>query len=88
MANIAFRDINEGRFSDGFNNMVSALIMGVPEPMNKRIKTILLKSLSQFSRDSQSSTTIQKSSNTKKCSWCGKENKISNKFCLNCGRGF
>ncbi|MEE9572347.1 MAG: caspase family protein [Candidatus Neomarinimicrobiota bacterium] len=87
-ANYAFRDIDQGRFSDGFNNMINALILGVPEPMNSRIKTILLKSLSQFSSDSQSSNAIQKSSNTKKCSWCGKENKISNKFCLNCGRGF
>ena len=87
IADIAFRDINQGRFSDGFNNMVSALILGVPEPMNRRIKTILLKSLSQFSRDSQSPTTIQKSSNNKWCIWCGKENKISNKFCVNCGRG-
>jgi len=88
IANMAFRDIDQGKFKDGFNNMITALILGVPEPMNSRIKTILLKSLSQFSSDSQSSTTIQKSSNTKKCSWCGKENKISNKFCLNCGRGF
>ena len=86
IANIAFREINQGRYSDGFNNMVNALILGVPEPMNMRIKTILLKSLSQFSRDSQSSTTIQK--NSKFCKWCGKENKMSNKFCLNCGRGF
>ncbi len=88
IANIAFRYIDQGRFTDGFNNMMSALIMGVPEPMNSRIKLIMLKSLGQFSRDSQPITTIQKSSNTKKCSWCGKENKINNKFCLNCGRGF
>jgi len=88
LAIIALRDIDQGRFSDGFNNMVSALILGVPEPMNSRIKTILLKSLSQFSSDSQSSTPIQKHSNTQFCKWCGKENKISNKFCLNCGRGF
>jgi len=87
IANYAFRDIEQGRFSDGFNNMINALILGVPEPMNSRIKTILLKSLSQFSSDSQSSTAIQKSSDSKKCSWCGKENKISNKFCINCGRG-
>jgi len=87
IAIIAFRDIDQGRFTDGFNNMITALILGVPEPMNSRIKTILLKSLSQFSGYSQSSTTIQKASNIKKCSWCGKENKISNKFCLNCGRG-
>ena len=88
IANIAFREINQGRYSDGFNNMVNALILGVPEPMNRRIKTILLKSLSQFSRDSQSSTNIQKYGNTKFCKWCRIENKMSNKFCLNCGRGF
>ncbi|MHA1460538.1 MAG: zinc-ribbon domain-containing protein, partial [Promethearchaeota archaeon] len=87
IANMAFRYIDQGRFKDGFNNMITALIMGVPEPMNSRIKTILLKSLSQFSGGSRSSTPIQKASNSKKCSWCGKENKISNKFCLNCGRG-
>jgi hypothetical protein len=86
IANIAFRDIDQGRFTDGFKNMINALMLGVPEPMNSRIKTILLKSLGQFSSGSQSSTTIQKSSNIKKCSWCAKENKISNKFCQNCGR--
>ena len=86
IANIAFRDIDQGRFTDGFNNMINALILGVPEPMNSRIRTIVLKSLSKFSSGSQSSTTIQKSINIKKCSWCGKENKISNKFCQNCGR--
>ena len=88
IANIGFRHIDQGRFTDGFNNMINALILGVPEPANTRIKLILLKSLSQISNDSRSSNTIQKSSYLKKCSWCGKENKTSNKFCLNCGRGF
>jgi hypothetical protein len=87
IANLAFRYIDQGRFKDGFNNMITALILGVPEPMNSRIKKILLKSLSQFSNYSQPLTTIQRPSDPKKCSWCGKENKISNKFCLNCGRG-
>ncbi|MHA1375729.1 MAG: zinc-ribbon domain-containing protein [Promethearchaeota archaeon] len=67
--------------------MITALLLGVPEPMNSRIKTILLKSLSEFSSASQPSTTIRKPINSKKCSWCGKENKITNKFCANCGRG-
>jgi len=88
IANIAFRNIDQGRFKDGFNNMMTALILGVPEPMNSRIKMILLKSLSQFSSDSQSLTPIQKSINTKKCSWCRKENKKSNNFCQYCGRRF
>ena len=86
IANIGFRYIDQGRFTDGFNNMINALVLGVPEPANTRIKSILLKSLSQISNDSRSSNTIQKSSYLKKCSWCGKENKTSNKFCLNCGR--
>jgi len=86
IANTAFKSIDQGRFTDGFNNMINALVLGVPEPTNTRIKMILLKSLSQFSSSSQSTNTIQKFSNIKKCSWCGKENKMLNKFCLNCGR--
>ncbi|NHJ22477.1 MAG: hypothetical protein EAX91_16140 [Candidatus Lokiarchaeota archaeon] len=86
IAALGFRYIDQGRFKDGFNNMFTALLLGVPEPMNSRIKTILLTSLNQFSSTSQPSTTIRKPTNSKKCSWCGKENRIANKFCENCGR--
>ena len=87
IANIGFRYIDQGRITDGFNNMINALILGVPEPTNTRIKLILLKSLGQISNNTPASNTIQRPSYLKKCSWCRKENKISNKFCVNCGRG-
>jgi hypothetical protein len=87
IANLAFRDLDQGRFKDGFNNMINALVLGVPEPMNSRIKTILLKTFTQFSNNAQPSTIIQKTSSSKKCNWCGKENIISNKYCINCGKG-
>ena len=87
IANIGFRYIDQGRFTDGFNNMINALTLGVPEPTNTRIKLILLKSLGQVSNNTLASNTIQRPSYLKKCSWCRKENKISNKFCVNCGRG-
>jgi len=48
--------------------MINALILGVPEPTNTRIKLILLKSLGQISNNTPASNTIQRPSYLKKCS--------------------
>ena len=91
IANKAFELINQGRYKESFEYMVNALILGVPEPMNSRIKSILLNALnrnsgtptSQFSGHPPSD---DDSIGSKKCKWCGKVNQQSNTYCINCGK--
>ena len=83
IANLAFTLINQGKFKEGFDSMIYALMLGVPEPANRRIKQILLDSLNRSSNyTNQTKTNINP---TKKCISCGSLNKTSNKFCINCG---
>ncbi|MFX1488234.1 MAG: caspase family protein [Promethearchaeota archaeon] len=89
IANMAFEFLNQGRYKESIQYMLNALMLGVPEPMNTRLKTILLTSLDRASNlgggfDSSPFSNI--SNDIKKCSWCGKNNPISYKYCSNCGR--
>ncbi len=86
IANMGFEHINRGDFKKAFEFMISALMLGVPEPMNSRIKKILLDSLDRGTGASSSSTQ-QVPTSKKKCSWCGSLNQKTAKFCYNCGRG-
>jgi len=90
VANMAFNFINQGKYKESFEYMMNALILGVPEPMNSRIKNILLGSLN---RGSSSTTSRYGSSSSysdpleyKRCMWCGKMNKKSTTYCVNCGK--
>jgi hypothetical protein len=85
IANMAFDLINRGDFKKAFDYMISALILGVPEPMNSRIKKILLDSMNRAAGPSSSSTQ-QIPISKKKCSWCGSLNQNTAKYCYNCGR--
>jgi len=84
IANLAFTLINQGKFKEGFDSMIYALMLGVPEPANRRIKQILLDSLNRSSNYTNQTLTTNKNP-TKKCNSCGSLNKTSNKFCINCG---
>ncbi|NHK33058.1 MAG: hypothetical protein FK730_17045 [Asgard group archaeon] len=90
IANMAFNSINQGRYKQSFEYMVNALILGVPEPMNSRIKKILLDSLNRGSSSTTSSSSTPPSYNdpleSKKCAWCGKINQKSNVYCVSCGK--
>lgn len=85
IANMAFDLVNRGDFRRAFDFMISALMLGVPEPMNSRIKMILLDSLNRSvgksNYSSQKNLTLEKI-----CSSCGYTNKNIAKFCANCGR--
>jgi hypothetical protein len=84
IANLAFTLINQGKFKEGFDRMIFALMSGVPEPANRRIKQILLDSLNPSSNYTNQ-TSITNINPTKKCNSCGCLNKTSSKFCINCG---
>jgi hypothetical protein len=84
IANLAFILINQGKFKEGFDRMIFALMSGVPEPANRRIKQILLDSLNPSSNYTNQ-TSITNIYPTKKCNSCGCLNKTSSKFCLKCG---
>jgi len=84
IANLAFTLINQGKFKEGFDSMIYALMLGVPEPANRRIKQILLDSLNRSSNYTNQTLNTNKNP-TKKCISCGSLNKTSNKFCINCG---
>ncbi len=85
IANMAFDSINKGDFKGGYDFMMSALILGVPEPMNSRIKKLLLDSLDRGIGEYSSRAQIQPTSK-KICNWCGEINNITHKFCTKCGR--
>lgn len=90
IANMAFNFLNQGRYKESYEYMINALILGVPEPMNSRIKSIILDSLDRSSSPSGSTheepSTHKDSLEFKKCIWCGKLNKRSYNNCINCGR--
>ena len=81
----AFLNLNSGRIKEALDGMIFALMSGVPEPMNSRIKIILLDFLNRID-NTKSPTYNVKSSNSKKCSYCGALNPIKNNYCINCGR--
>ncbi|MFW9819214.1 MAG: caspase family protein, partial [Candidatus Thorarchaeota archaeon] len=85
IANMAFELINKGDFKKGFDYMISALVLGVPEPMNSRIKKILLDSLYRGAGMSGSGPE-QLPPSKKRCDWCGSLNQNTANFCYNCGR--
>lgn len=76
MANMAFNMLNQGEIKKAFDFMISSLLLGVPEPMNSRIKKILLDSLNRNMGNSIN----------KRCNQCGTLNRNTNKYCQNCGR--
>ncbi len=89
IANMAFDYINRGDFKKGFDFMISALMLGVPEPMNSRIKKLLLDSLNRgigASSSGPSSGSQNEPTSQKTCSVCGSLNKYTAKYCYNCGR--
>jgi hypothetical protein len=104
IANLAMDDLKRGDMFNFSKRLVQSLMMGVPEPMNRTLKTMLLEVLDKLSpRTSRtpippSSITFppkpytkeapQLSPEIKYCGYCGKQNKATNKFCANCGRVF
>lgn len=85
IANMAFEFLNRGEFRIALDYMINALRLGVPEPMNSRLKKILLDSIDSATASSNLSTE-RKLPLGKVCPSCGKSNKDINKFCVNCGR--
>ncbi len=84
IAKIAFEAITQSDYKKSIDLLVSALMLGVPEPMNSQIKSFLIDSLNRFkgaSRlDSQDNLTAYR-----KCNSCGKLNKKTAKYCYYCG---
>jgi len=90
-ANIGFKLLNQGKYTESLEYMVNALMLGVPEPMNTRIKNIILDAINRISNlpSSNSFGTSNYSSNLpnmKKCPKCGTQNQLTYKYCLDCGR--
>lgn len=85
VANMAFNYINKGEFQIAFDYMINALKLGVPEPMNSRLRSILIDSINSpvpnSNFNSEKNLPLEKN-----CVLCGKTNKNINKFCTNCGR--
>lgn len=85
IANMAFEFLNRGEFRIALDYMISALKLGVPEPMNSRLKKILLDSIDSATASSNLSSQ-KKIPLGKVCPSCGKSNNDINKFCVSCGR--
>ena len=85
IANMAFDFLNKGEFRVALDCMINALRVGVPEPMNSRLKKILLDSIDSATASSNLSSE-RKIPLGKICPNCGKSNNDINKFCVNCGR--
>jgi len=88
MANYAFKLFNQGRYQESIQSMLQALMLGVPEPTNSRLKIIILDSLNRVegSSTSYAPPTIGGTHLTRRCVFCGTLNKNTNKFCTKCGR--
>ena len=88
-ANIGFKLLNQGKYTESLEYLVNALMLGVPEPMNSRIKNILLDAINRISNQSTSnsfgSSNYSNITNMKKCLRCGTQNQLTYKFCLDCG---
>ena len=84
VVNMAYDFIKRGEISKGFDFMIKALILGVPEPMNSNIKKVLLDSLNR-NIESSSSGSQNDSTYQKRCNVCGQLNRNTTKFCTNCG---
>ena len=77
---LSFTMLNQGKFEDAVKYMIYSLILGVPEPLNSRLKNILLDTLDKVSNQNKPTTLL------KTCPQCGTINKPNHKFCTNCGR--
>jgi len=87
IAKMAFDSIDKGNIKLAFDFMIKALMLGVPEPTNSNIKTILLTSLDRGIGTSRPGRQKVPTSQ-KMCSGCGQLNKATVKYCINCGRLF
>ncbi len=85
IAKMAFESINRGNIIKTYDLMVSALMLGVPEPINSQIKKILLDSVKN-TQDYSNSGVQNNLTPHKKCSGCGKINENKYKYCTECGR--
>ena len=85
IANMALGLVNKGEYLKAFDYMISALKLGVPEPMNSSLRTILTRSKTTAVPDSNFSPE-RNLELEKKCINCGLVNKNTHKFCTNCGR--
>ena len=89
-ANIGFKLLNQGKYTESLEYMVNALMLGVPEPMNTRIKNIILDAINRISNLPSSNpfgtSNFSNIANMKKCPICGTQNQLTYKFCLECGR--
>ncbi len=85
IANMALGLVNKGEYLKAFDYMIIALKLGVPEPMNSSLRTILTSSKTTAVPDSNFSQE-RNLELEKKCTNCGLVNKNTHKFCTNCGR--
>ncbi|NHJ85989.1 MAG: hypothetical protein FK734_11040 [Asgard group archaeon] len=95
---LALKALNNMNIDDAVNYILTALKMGVPEPLNSQFKKLLLTAIDQGSipnsgnfqfnrQDSQySSSNLNSMNQTKICPNCGGITDSKNKFCTNCGR--
>jgi len=102
VANNALQQINRGDVLTGTQNIIEALMLGVPEPLNSRFKATILESMNrmkpQVKHDIPASMVpreqpinkpeSQVPADIKYCTSCGQQNNSSNKFCKNCGGHF
>ena len=86
VANLAFKYLDEGKVKDSIDSMITALVLGVPEPYNTQIKSFLLKILPVNEQNKQMRET--KKGEYKQCPNCKKLNRQNSLFCTNCGHSF
>ena len=81
VAKASLQFIAQRKFAESFEAMLMALRLGVPEPTNSEIKSLLLEMIGE------KPGTIQATSLpiTKKCNICGNLNDHKHKFCTRCG---
>jgi len=93
LAEQGFLAINQGKSNEALNLFVKALILGVPQPLNDKIKKILLDALYNTPSINQANPpqmepqpSQMQPQKPKFCTNCGVQNKPTNKFCNKCGR--
>jgi len=92
IASNSTRYISEGKLKEAFESMILALTLGVPEPINNQIKTVLLDILQQddnISNVGMKTSTLGPTERLPltglRCNSCGTLNESNDKFCGNCG---
>ncbi|MBD3194158.1 MAG: hypothetical protein GF317_03825 [Candidatus Lokiarchaeota archaeon] len=83
VANLAFRYLNEGKIKQSVDTMITALVLGVPEPYNSQIKSFLLKSFAVNGNNHQKANSQMRTS--KICPYCNTHNNSTYQYCVNCG---